>query len=97
MEPNAINEIEKIGALGQNVPNPANERTSISFELTDNQNVTVRLTDMLGKVIIEEKLGNLTPGTHNYTFELNGLQAGTYHYSIVTDNGSLSKSMQIIK
>jgi hypothetical protein len=97
MEPNAINEIEKIGALGQNVPNPANERTSISFELRDNQDVTVRLTDMLGKVIIEEKLGNLTPGTHNYTFELNGLQAGTYHYSIVTDNGSLSKSMQIIK
>ena len=95
--PNAVNEIEKVAVLSQNVPNPANERTTVSFDLLSNQDVTIRLTDMLGKVVIEEKMGNLMPGAHNYTFELNGLKAGTYHYSIVTDNGSLSKSMQIIK
>jgi hypothetical protein len=97
MAPNSIQEIEKVAVLGQNVPNPASDRTTISFELLDNQEVSVRLTDMLGKVIIEENLGNLTPGTHQYTFELAGLQAGSYHYSIVSDKGSISKAMQIIK
>lgn len=97
MAPSAINEIEKVAVLSQNVPNPANEFTTVSFELLSNQDVTIRLTDMLGKVVAEEKLGNLMPGAHQYTFELSGLNAGTYHYSIVTENGSLSKSMQIIK
>jgi hypothetical protein len=95
--PNAVNEIEKVAVLSQNVPNPASDRTTVSFELLSNQEVTIRLTDVLGKVVLEDKLGNLMPGAHNYTFELGGLQAGTYHYSIVTDNGSLSRSMQIIK
>lgn len=97
MAPNSVNEIEKIAVLSQNHPNPANEYTTISFELLDNQEVTVRLTDMLGKVVAEKDLGNLNPGVHNHTFDLNGLKAGTYHYSIVTENGSLSKSMQVIK
>jgi len=95
--PNSVNEIEKVGVLSQNVPNPAREFTTVSFDLVSNQDVTVRLTDILGKVVVEEKLGNLMPGTHQYTFELGGLQAGTYHYSIVTDGGSLTKSMQVIK
>lgn len=94
---NSVNEIEKVAVLAQNAPNPAKEFTTISFELLDNQEVTVRLTDMLGKVVAEQNLGNLNPGTHKHTFDLNGLKAGTYHYSIVTDNGSLSKSMQVIK
>lgn len=95
--PNAIDEIEKIAVLAQNVPNPAVDYTTITFELLNSQNVTVRLTDMIGKVVIEDNLGNLSPGNHNHTLELSGLKAGTYHYSIVTDSGVLSKSMQIIK
>jgi len=95
--PNSVEEIENQAVLSQNVPNPAKDLTTVSFELLTKQNVTVRLTDILGKVVLEEKLGNLVPGAHQYTFELSGLQAGTYHYSIVTDNGSLTKSMQVIK
>ena len=95
--PNAINEIENVAVLSQNAPNPANDYTTVGFELLSAQKVTIRVTDMLGKVVIEEKLGNLNPGNHSYTLDLNGLKAGTYHYSIVTENGSLSKAMQIIK
>jgi hypothetical protein len=95
--PNAINEIEKTAVLAQNVPNPASDYTTISFELLDNQKVTVRLTDITGKVVMEENLGNLTPGNYKHTFELSGLNAGTYHYSIITNNGILSKSMQVIR
>lgn len=97
MPANSVVEIEDVAVLSQNHPNPAKDFTTISFELLDNQEVTVRLTDMLGKVVAEKNLGNLNPGAHNHTFDLNGLKAGTYHYSIVTENGSLSKSMQIIK
>jgi hypothetical protein len=94
---NSVEEIENVAVLSQNVPNPAKDFTTVSFDLLSNQDVTVRLTDMLGKVVVEEKLGNLMPGAHQYTFELSGLQAGTYHYSVVTDNGSLTKSMSVIK
>jgi hypothetical protein len=95
--PNSINEIEKDAILSQNAPNPAYDYTTVGFELLSNQNVTIRVTDILGKIVLEEKLGNLSPGNHSYTLDLNGLNAGTYHYSIVTNNGSLSKAMQIIK
>lgn len=93
----AISELKDEATLTQNAPNPAVDHTTISFDLETAQKVTIRITDLLGKIVIQEELGNLAPGAHSRTINLQGLNAGTYHYSIVTDNGSLTKSMQIIK
>ncbi len=93
----SVYEITKDASLGQNIPNPAVNRTTIGFELLSAQNVSIVITDILGKVVLEEKLGNLAPGTYSRVIELNGLNAGTYHYSIVTENGSLTKAMQVIR
>ena len=93
----SVSEISNEAVLGNVAPNPAHDRTTVSFELLSSQNVSIVLTDMLGKVVLEEKLGNLAPGSYSRVIELSGLNAGSYHYSIVTDNGSLTKAMQIIK
>jgi hypothetical protein len=86
-----------VAVLNQNVPNPANEITRIDFELLSPQKVTVIVTDMLGKVVSKENLGPLSQGTHQYTFDVSNLNAGIYHYTILTENGKLTKSMSVVK
>ena len=88
---------EEVAVLGQNVPNPASKLTSIDFELLSNQNVSVIVTDILGKVVSNENLGELQQGTHQYTFDVSSLKAGVYQYTILTENGKLTKSMSVIK
>jgi hypothetical protein len=93
-----IEELEvDVAVLHQNVPNPAIELTRIDFELLSPQKVTVMVTDLLGKVVSNENLGNLQQGTHQYILDVSNLNAGIYQYTILTENGKLTKSMSVIK
>lgn len=88
---------EDVAVLSQNVPNPASDLTRIDFELLSNQNVSVIITDNLGKVVSHENLGSLSQGAHQYTFDVSNLKAGVYQYTILTENGKLTKTMSVIK
>lgn len=88
---------EEVAVLSQNVPNPASKLTRIDFELLSSQNVSVIITDIQGKLISNENLGTLPQGAHQYTFDVSSLKAGIYQYTILTENGKLTKTMSVIK
>ena len=88
---------EEVAVLSQNVPNPASKLTRIDFELLSNQNVSVIITDIQGKLISNENLGSLPQGAHQYIFDVSNLKAGIYQYTILTENGKLTKTMSVIK
>jgi len=88
---------DEVAVLSQNVPNPASKLTRIDFELLSNQNVSVIITDIQGKLISNENLGSLPQGAHQYTFDVSSLKAGVYQYTILTENGKLTKTMSVIK
>ena len=59
-------------------PNPAADRTIVSYTIPRPEHVTVALYDMLGRRIRHHELGLQMPGRHTFTIEAQTLSSGTY-------------------
>ncbi len=84
-------------ALHQNTPNPAENITSISFEILEPGNVKIELNDILGKhskTIVNEFM---LPGEYTQEIDVSNLPAGTYIYSLITPNHNINRKMEIRK
>lgn len=93
---NGINEQSANGmTLLQNSPNPFNNETVITYSLKKASNVTIEVTDLTGRVISVIDEGNRTAGTYTASFNAGKLAAGTYFYTLKTENGSLTNRMII--
>lgn len=90
--PVGINELNGNDAvLGQNVPNPSNGESTVSYKLAkDVSSVVFTVTDVMGRVISSEKTST-TAGVH--TVKLNSYSAGIYYYTINVDGKSATKKM----
>ena len=75
--------------LFQNYPNPFNSSTIISYHLSVNSFVTLRIFDVLGRdvatLVNEEKLA----GKYSLSFDGSGLPSGTYFYRIAIHSDKL--------
>jgi len=70
--------------LGQNVPNPSGDQTTISYYLPqDVQSAFISVTDANGRVIKYSELNDRGEG--QITIRGNELHAGTYQYSLVVN------------
>ena len=82
--------------LQQNEPNPFSDKTSICFSLETPSTVNLFVTDLLGKrvatLIRNEKLSK---GIHRISFspQKYNLPAGIYSYSLLTNDGWITKKM----
>lgn len=83
--------------LGQNFPNPANGNTSINYTLTEKANVMIQVTDVAGKIINVMNEGDKVAGTYTVNVNTADLSAGTYFYTLSTEKGTVTKSMNVIK
>lgn len=72
--------------LFQNYPNPFNPRTAIRFELGKRSETELRVYDVKGMLVSEEKFGVLPPGTHSFLLDGTDLPSGVYFSQLVTDN-----------
>ncbi len=68
-------------------PNPATDVITLSLNLAKSENVTVTVTDILGKVYFTENLGALANGNHKLFNNISDLPAGTYVVTVKTDSG----------
>jgi len=78
--------------LGQNRPNPFNDVTAISYEISVKSDVVFQVTDETGKVVFTKTFASVLPGKH--TIEVNGNQfsTGIYLYTLRTNRWSESKT-----
>jgi len=85
-------------ALYQNYPNPFNPTTVISFSLTSNANVSLKVYNILGQqvaTLIESQ--NLTAGLHKVNFNATNLPTGTYFYTLSANGNTITKKMLLVK
>jgi hypothetical protein len=81
--------------LDQNYPNPFNPSTLISFTVSVDSKVTIRIYNILGQQIMTLLDEEVPAGTHEITFDSNaipgGLESGLYIYKMDAkgDDGSL--------
>ncbi|MGZ3864535.1 MAG: T9SS type A sorting domain-containing protein [Bacteroidia bacterium] len=69
--------------IGTNVPNPANGSTTISYAVEKNSNVAFSVTDLTGKVVYTDNIGEVAAGTHNVNLNTASLSNGMYLYTFV--------------
>ncbi len=89
-------------SLSQNVPNPFNPSTKISFALPARGLVDLRVFDVRGALVRTLVAGELEPGFHDYAWEGrsdDGVQvpSGVYFYRLRTATGDITRSMTLVK
>ena len=84
-------------SLGQNFPNPFNPSTVISFNLPYQDNITLSITDLQGRVVNTQNYGKFSAGQHQIQFNAVNLPSGVYLYTIHTSRQSLSHKMLLVK
>jgi phosphatidylserine/phosphatidylglycerophosphate/cardiolipin synthase-like enzyme len=85
--------------LSQNYPNPFNPTTNIRYELPSDQQVTLQVFDVTGR-LVATLMNNqwVSSGTHTISFDASRLASGMYLYRLQLGNGEvLSRKMTLIK
>jgi len=89
-------------SLAQNVPNPFNENTTISYEVKSAGNVSLKIYDALGKEVVVLFSGHSSAGKHNIQWNATDktgsrVENGVYIYQIEVSGTVMSKSMMFVK
>jgi len=84
-------------SLSQNYPNPFNPSTTIRFELSESDIVTLKIFNILGEEISTLVNTELKAGKHEYQFNANNLSSGIYFYRIQAGSFTETKKMILIR
>ena len=72
----------------QNYPNPFNPTTTISYQLSANSKVNLKIYDILGREILTLADGEQQAGYHQEVFDAGRLASGVYIYRMVYGDAS---------
>jgi hypothetical protein len=76
-------------------PNPFTDLFQVKWEALKRQNVSMRLVDLLGKVVLQETKV-LNPGTHILDFNPTNIASGSYIFEFTID-GAYTHQVKIMK
>ena len=96
---NEKNEIPLAYNLMQNYPNPFNPTTTIKYQIAKPGNVSLKVYDMLGRVV-ETLVDEVKPaGSYEAKFPINNLQlsSGVYLYRLNVNGHSFTKKLILLK
>jgi hypothetical protein len=83
--------------LGQNVPNPANNTSTVSYSLDHGAQVNLNLFDINGKLVRTLVNGNMAAGNHRVDINTADLQEGVYFYTLTTGKNTSTKRMTVVR
>ena len=83
--------------LSQNYPNPFNPVTNIKFAIPKDGNVSLKVYDMLGKLVDVYMDGFIKAGYYNAEVDGTKLTSGVYFYTLKASNYTETKKMLLIK
>jgi hypothetical protein len=84
-------------ALSPAYPNPFNPATSITFTLPSDGAVRLVVYDAMGREVAVLFDGHAPAGEHQARFDAAGLPSGVYLYRLVTEGGTLARTMTLLK
>jgi len=83
--------------LHQNFPNPFNPATTIRFSLPQKGYVTLKVFNMLGKMVATLVQGELLKGGHSVVFDAQTLTSGIYFYKLTTNKFTQIRKALLMK
>ena len=74
-------------------PNPFNDLISFQYNLVESANVSIEITDVIGKQVINTNIGKQSEGYHEWEWKATDLKgnkvpSGIYFYKIKADDFS---------
>ena len=93
----SINEVSTNATSYMNAyPNPATDNMTLSYSLNQRGNVTLTVTDLMGRTVISRNEGNRDAGVaYKSNVDVSALNNGTYFYTIEV-NGVKSTNKLVI-
>lgn len=83
-------------SLSQNYPNPFNPSTNIKFDLPSDNNVQIKVYDLLGKEVATLVNGRYSAGSHEINWDASDLSSGVYIYKMITSDGKFSQTKKML-
>ena len=83
--------------LFQNYPNPFNPETKISYNLDEDDFISLSVYNLLGEKIITLVEEEQTKGFHDFTFKAENIASGIYIYILKSNKKVISKMMTFLK
>jgi choice-of-anchor B domain-containing protein len=83
--------------LYQNYPNPFNPTTTISFRLSAQSKIALKVFDVVGKEVATVFEGTLTAGAHQVHFDAHEISSGVYFYELSSADGNGMKHYSRMK
>ena len=83
--------------LNQNFPNPFNPSTMIQYSIPHASRVTLKVYDVLGRVVSVLVDEQKNAGTYSIEFDGRSLSSGVYYYRLTSNNNSDVKRMLLLK
>ncbi len=83
--------------LEQNYPNPFNPSTTINYSLANDEYVSLKVYDIMGREVAELVNEDKTAGTYSLDFDASSLASGMYFYKISAGNFVSTKKMVLLK
>jgi hypothetical protein len=78
-------------------PNPAVNEAKIAFELQNASDVMVTVTDLAGKVVYTNNLGNTAAGKHSVELNTAAFAGGIYTVNFAADNAVVTQKLVVKK
>ncbi|MCJ8291314.1 MAG: T9SS type A sorting domain-containing protein [Flavobacteriales bacterium] len=94
--PATINENSNVFGMGV-YPNPTNADANVSFSLNNAADVNITVTDLSGKVVYSNALGNVAAGTTEVALNTAALSNGIYMINVAADNAVSTEKLVIRK
>ena len=83
--------------LNQNYPNPFNPTTTIRYTIPQTRFVTLKVYDILGRLVKTLVNENELPGTHEVRFNGSGISSGVYFYRLEAGEYVATKKFVLLK
>lgn len=84
-------------ALLQNYPNPFNPSTVIEFSTMNDENVSLKVYDILGREVAVLAQGMMKKGMHKVVWNAGSNPSGIYIYRLQSGNYSETKKMSLVR
>lgn len=84
-------------SLEQNYPNPFNPSTSIKFSLTNDQFVSLKVFDLMGREVRSLISRFYKAGTYTINFDAKDLSSGIYYYQLKAGSNMQTRKMTLLK